>query len=230
MLGTRLRQLRTRRGRSQGQIAEYAKVPQSTLSDFERGDVAPKTVGALINLAEYFGCSVDYLLGLTDDPRPAGQHSVSEAAVDAINLIDSLPIEKRAATVAVLRAMIELMEVGVPLPEPVDARDGGGVATRDRTSATSVPTWEVGADALRKQSKQLGLPDMEEPTQADLDRQLARIKRMVPADVYEYILYLTRAGRPLSNADIEFLLKASDHKSLLEEFKAFQDRGTVSDG
>ena len=68
----------------------------------------------------------DYLLGLTDDPRPANKQAMSEAAVDAINLIDSLPPEKRPATVDVLRAMIELMEVGVPLPEPVESRDGGG--------------------------------------------------------------------------------------------------------
>ena len=126
MLGTRLKAVRNRKGMSQGQVAEYAGVAQSTLSDLERGEIAPKTIGALINLAEYFGCSVDYLLGTSNDFSPAANRSASEAALDAINLIDSLPPEKRTATVAVLRAMIELMEVGVPLPEPVESRDGGG--------------------------------------------------------------------------------------------------------
>lgn len=71
---------------------------------------------------------------------------------------------------------------------------------------------------------------MEDPTQADLDRQLARLKRLLPEDVYEYVVYLTNAGRPLSDADLEFLVKASDHHSLLEEFKSFQDRGSVGNG
>ena len=226
MLGTRLKAVRNRKGMSQGQVAKYAGVAQSTLSELERGEIAPKTIDALVNLAGYFGCSVDYLLGTSNDFSPAANRSASEAALDAINLIDSLPPEKRSATVAVLRAMIELMEVGVPLPEPVESRDGGGGIRVASTKAA--PTWEVGVE--KSNHRQLGLPDMEDPTQADLDRQLARIKRMVPADVYDYIIYLTKAGRSLSDADIEFLLKASDHKSLLEDFKAFQNNNSVGDG
>jgi transcriptional regulator with XRE-family HTH domain len=137
MLGARLKAVRNRKGMSQGQVARYAKVAQSTLSELERGEIAPKTIDALVNLAGYFGCSVDYLLGVSNEFRPAENRYASEAALDAINLIDSLPPEKRPATVAVLRAIIELMEVGVPLPdpiqdadfarfEPVEARDGGG--------------------------------------------------------------------------------------------------------
>lgn len=229
MLGTRLRQLRTRRGRSQGQIAEYAKVPQSTLSDFERGDVAPKTVGALVNLAEYFGCSVDYLLGLTDDPRPADRHSVSEAAVDAINLIDSLPPEKRAATVAVLRAMIELMEVGVPLPEPVDARDGG-VATKERPSTTSAPAWEVGADTSHH--RQLGLPDMEDDewTSIRKDALLALLKKALPPEEFEKLKASVDAGRPLSESELFRLRQILGNTGLKQFFKLPDDNGTVGDG
>jgi transcriptional regulator with XRE-family HTH domain len=224
MLGTRLRQLRSRKGRSQGQIAEYAKVPQSTLSDLERGEIAPKTLGALINLAEFYGCSTDYLLGRTDDPRPANKQALSEPAVEAINLIDSLPPEKRPSAVELLRAIIVFAEVGVPLPE----EERELVGTSENASTKSALTWEVGAE--KRKVRQLGLPDMKEPTQADLDRQLARLKRMVPADVYDYIIHLTEAGRPLSDADIEFLIKASDHKSLLEEFKSFQNSGSIGNG
>ncbi len=228
MLGTRLKAVRNRKGMSQGQVAEYTGVAQSTLSDLERGEIAPKTIGALINLAEYFGCSVDYLLGTSNDFSPAANRSASEAALDAINLIDSLPPEKRTATVAVLRAMIELMEVGVPLPEPVESRDGGGGGEIKVASTQAAPTWEVGAG--KKNHRQLGLPNMEEPSQADLDRRLALIKKMVPADVYEYIVQLVERGRPLSEADILYLLDASEHKPLSEIIQRFENNHTINDG
>lgn len=226
-LANRLRERRERRNLKNSQVALYLGLSTAHVSNIESGTREP-SLDLLVRLAEYYRCSVDYLLGITDDPRPAGKQSMSEAALDAINLVDSLPIEKRAATVAVLRAMIELMEVGVPLPEPVESRDGGGVTAREEASTRSAPVWEVGAD--KPTYRQLGLTVMEDPTQADLDRQLARLKRMVPADVYDYIIYLTNAGRPLSDADIEFLLKASEHKSLLEEFQAFQNRGSIGNG
>lgn len=227
MLGTRLKAVRNRKGMSQGQVAKYAGVAQSTLSELERGEIAPKTIDALVNLAGYFGCSVDYLLGTSNDFSPAANRSASEAALDAINLIDSLPPEKRSATVAVLRAMIELMEVGVPLPEPVDARDGGGGRIRE-ASTRAAPTWEVGAE--KSNHRQLGLPHMEEPTQADLERRLALIKKMVPANVYEYIVSLVGQGRALSEADIIYLLDASEHKSLQEIIQRFENNHTINDG
>lgn len=226
MLGTRLRQLRTRKGRSQGQIAEYAKVPQSTLSDFERGDVAPKTVGALINLAEYFGCSVDYLLGLTNDPQPANKQSMSEAAVDAINLIDSLPPEKRSATVAVLRAIIVLMDVGVPLPqeEPELVRSDGSASTK------AAPTWEVGAD--KSHHRQLGLPVMEEDewTSVRKDALLALLKTALPEDEFEKLKESVDAGRPLSESELFRLRQILGNQGLQQPFKLPDDTGTVGDG
>lgn len=226
-LASRLRERRERRGLKNSQVALYMGLSTAHVSYIESGKREP-SLDLLVRLAEYYRCSVDYLLGITDDPRPAGKQSVSEAAVDAINLIDSLPPEKRPSAVELLRAIIVFAEVVVPIPEPVDARVGGGVTTREEASTMSAPIWEMGAD--KPSYRQLGLTVMEDPTQADLDRQLARLKRMVPADVYDYIIYLTNAGRPLSDADIEFLLKASDHKSLLEDFKSFQNRGSVGNG
>ncbi|NLG25644.1 MAG: helix-turn-helix transcriptional regulator [Clostridiales bacterium] len=44
-------------------------IDQSALSKFELGTRHP-TVQNVIMLAQMFGTSVDYLLGLTDDPRP----------------------------------------------------------------------------------------------------------------------------------------------------------------
>lgn len=226
-LANRLRERRERRGLKNSQVALYMGLSTAHVSNIESGSREP-SLDLLVRLAEYYRCSIDYLLGLTDDPRPASRQAISEAAVDAINLIDSLPPEKRAATVAVLRAVIELMEVGVPLPEPVDARDGGGVETREHTSTRAAPIWEIGAN--QPTFRQLGLTDMDEPTRADLERRLALIKKMVPAGVYEYIVRLVEQGRPLSEADIVYLLEASEHTPLQEIIQRFENNHTVSNG
>jgi transcriptional regulator with XRE-family HTH domain len=44
-------------------VSVEAKVPQSTLSDWKRGRSMPK-IDKLQKLADYFGVSVDYLMGL----------------------------------------------------------------------------------------------------------------------------------------------------------------------
>ena len=228
MLGTRLKAVRNRKGMSQGQVAKYAGVAQSTLSELERGEIAPKTIDALVNLAGYFGCSVDYLLGTSNDFSPAANRSASEAALDAINLIDSLPPEKRSATVAVLRAMIELMEVGVPLPDPVESRDGG-VKTR-AASTKAAPTWEVGVE--KSNHRQLGLPVMEEDewTSVRKDALLALLKKALPEDEFEKLKESVDAGRPLSESELFRLRQILGNTGLKQFFKLPDDNGTISDG
>ena len=71
---------------------------------------------------------------------------------------------------------------------------------------------------------------MDEPTRADLERRLALIKKMVPAGVYEYIVRLVEQGRPLSEADIVYLLEASEHTPLQEIIQRFENNHTVSNG
>jgi transcriptional regulator with XRE-family HTH domain len=237
-LASRLRERRERRNLKNSQAALYLGVSTAHVSNIENGNREP-SLDLLAKLAGYYRCSTDYLLGLTADPRPAGKQSMSEAALDAINLIDSLPPEKRPSAIELLRAIILFAEVGVPLPdpvedaeiaqlEPVDARDGGGVEIRGRTSTTSVPVWEMGADTPNY--RQLGLTQMEEPSKADLERRLALIKKMVPAGVYEYIVKLVDQGRPLSEADIVYLLEASEHTPLQEIIKRFENNHTIGNG
>ena len=64
-----MRGLREDKDLSQEQIAELLRVHQTTYSDYELGRVNIP-VPALCRLAEFYGTSVDYLVGLTDDPRP----------------------------------------------------------------------------------------------------------------------------------------------------------------
>ena len=66
-----IRSLRIDRGYTQTQIAEYLHIKQNTYSQYEIG-VFNYPVDILIKLADFYGVSVDYLLGRTDtkDPYP----------------------------------------------------------------------------------------------------------------------------------------------------------------
>jgi transcriptional regulator with XRE-family HTH domain len=65
----RIRALREDKDLKQWQLAEYLQVSQSSYSDYEHGN-ANIPIAILKKLALFFGTSIDYMLELTDDPRP----------------------------------------------------------------------------------------------------------------------------------------------------------------
>ena len=64
-----LRMLRLERRLSQMQVQKETGINQGELSKYERGQTRP-TMENLLVLAAYFGTSLDYLMGLTDDRKP----------------------------------------------------------------------------------------------------------------------------------------------------------------
>lgn len=64
----RIKELRKSRGISQVRMAMDLHTTQNTISRYENGDREPG-IKELIAISNYFGVSVDYLLGLTDDPK-----------------------------------------------------------------------------------------------------------------------------------------------------------------
>ncbi len=64
----RVKELRKKGGLNQQALADLLGVGQRTYSRYERGenDMSPET---LIILADYYGVSVDYILGRTDEPN-----------------------------------------------------------------------------------------------------------------------------------------------------------------
>lgn len=65
----RLRDLREDTDTKQQELAEYLHIKQNTYSQYENGQMQPP-IPVLIKLAKFYGVSVDYLLGLTDNPKP----------------------------------------------------------------------------------------------------------------------------------------------------------------
>ena len=73
----RLKELRHKRGLTQEQLADALDIPDTTIRRWESVGDPPKRE-RIEKLADFFGVSVDYLLGRTDDPAPPKSKGVVE--------------------------------------------------------------------------------------------------------------------------------------------------------
>lgn len=64
-IGQKIKILRMERGLNQRELAEQIKVSQPAVVAWENGESEPKAT-YIYRLAEFFGVSADYLLGLED--------------------------------------------------------------------------------------------------------------------------------------------------------------------
>ena len=65
----RVRDLREDKDLTQKQLADFLQIHQTTYSDYELGNLNIP-VEVLIKLAKYYKTSIDYIVGLTDNPKP----------------------------------------------------------------------------------------------------------------------------------------------------------------
>ena len=65
----RIRNLRIDKGFTQAQIAKMLHVKQNTYCQYEIG-VLNYPLDVVVKLALFYDVSIDYLVGITDDPRP----------------------------------------------------------------------------------------------------------------------------------------------------------------
>ena len=65
----RIRDMRIDKGLTQKDVADVINVKQNTYCQYEIG-VLNYPLDVVIKLAEYYNVSVDYLVGLTDQPEP----------------------------------------------------------------------------------------------------------------------------------------------------------------
>ncbi len=69
MIGERLYDLRKEAGLTQDELAEILKINKHSISSYERDKNEPPD-SIKVQIAQYFNVSVDYLLGITDNPSP----------------------------------------------------------------------------------------------------------------------------------------------------------------
>ena len=72
------------KGINQSKLAEDTSISTGNISDWKKGKSMPSAV-KLDELASYFGCSVDYLLGRTDTPTGTGNINQSNIAITGDN-------------------------------------------------------------------------------------------------------------------------------------------------
>lgn len=65
----RLREVRIQHGEMQQQVAALLETSQQAYLKYEKGK-SEMPVWRIIKLCRHYNLSADYLLGLTDDPRP----------------------------------------------------------------------------------------------------------------------------------------------------------------
>ena len=89
MIGYRLYLLRKAAGLSQAELGNMLSVSHHTISSYEKGKSEPSDE-TKVWLARYFGVTVDYLVGMCDEPSPRF------SAADML-LPEGLPEEQRCA-------------------------------------------------------------------------------------------------------------------------------------
>lgn len=80
-LGKRLKKLREEKGLTQKQLAEIISMSQQTIGHYEVGRARPD-LDTLQRLAEIFGCSIDFLLGNSNNrnyPHTQAAHKSEDA-------------------------------------------------------------------------------------------------------------------------------------------------------
>ena len=94
-----IKAVRTQRAHTQAEVAEFLNIARSTYTNIENGRSDPDTE-TLLKLAEYFGCSVDTLLGKDDiensKKEPASDRSgLTPEGVRIAEKIDRLSADSR---------------------------------------------------------------------------------------------------------------------------------------
>ncbi len=84
------------------QLGDNIGASTGNISDWKSGRSTPG-IEVLSKIADYLGCSTDYLLGRTDDPQGTGSNIDPDTA-EAIKLFASLPSEKRKELLNFIRA------------------------------------------------------------------------------------------------------------------------------
>jgi len=85
MRGDRIRKLREELGWTQDTLAERIELPVLAINRYENNKTVPG-VDKMARIAETLGCSVDYLLGLTDNPTPKHLETIELNAKERIAL------------------------------------------------------------------------------------------------------------------------------------------------
>lgn len=115
----RIKELRVEKKITQSQLAKILGVNQTAVGKYERGDLEPN-IQILNNLADFFGVSIDYILGREDDlgikgyepakERLSAAEPLSGEEEDLLKDFRKLGIFARSSILIQVRALAEKAE------------------------------------------------------------------------------------------------------------------------
>ena len=108
MANNRLKLLREEKGLSQREIAKKLHIPPTTYGGYENNKREPNSE-MLITLADFFNCSIDYLLGRSDTP-------INDAFLDRVDEIDD-DLLKQFGNLYEARKAQELRDKGLTIEQ-----------------------------------------------------------------------------------------------------------------
>lgn len=85
MIGKRIKQLREEQNLNQIELSKKLNISNTTLSQYETGQRVPSD-DIKIKMADFFDCSLDYLIGYSNIRKRTDQHTSKE---EQINIPDS---------------------------------------------------------------------------------------------------------------------------------------------
>jgi len=94
----RIKLLRVQNDITQIELAANLNVAQNTLSNWENGKFDPDNE-SLKKIAKYFSTTTDYILGLSDDPKPMGKKNENfqiQFQIQHSNLIDASELSEES--------------------------------------------------------------------------------------------------------------------------------------
>ena len=161
-IGERIKHLRDRKGMKDTELAKVLHIDRATLKRIIGGDTEKVSSQVIIDAAQHFGVSTDFLLGLTDMPDPMN-HPVEEfgLTVPAARAILSEDVHKE-----MLNRLLENQRFGQlthTMFYALESNQTEGVMSRDNLLAYSGsllmecvnPNWKTKRE-LKKVSRKLG--------------------------------------------------------------------------
>lgn len=106
----RLRDRRKAVGLSQEELATILGVAQSYVSQIESGRSGPPTIDRAFDIARACETSVDYLIGLTDDPLPNAGALLPEHALEVLESMRQLSSAQNYELLVIVRALLSERE------------------------------------------------------------------------------------------------------------------------
>lgn len=106
MIMKRLKELRESKHISQQRLAIELNVSQATISKYELGQADPD-IPTIVQLAEYFHVSADYLLGINDSKQNISDSRLSDTEKQLVIDFNRLDKIQKAKLLAYLQGLLQ---------------------------------------------------------------------------------------------------------------------------